>query len=55
MSDQREKFEASMLLLLKLEIEHICDEFKYAKDAKIAIQKFDISKLVLPPVPEGDK
>ena len=45
--------QAANLLLLKLEIEQICDDVKYAKDAKIAIQKLDFSKATaLPPAPE---
>ena len=38
------EIQAVRLLLLKLEIERICDDVKYAKDAKIAIQKLDFSK-----------
>ena len=55
-SQAQRKNQAANLLLLKLEIESICDDFKYAKDAKLAIQKLDFSKAVsLPPAPEGDK
>lgn len=41
---QAQQSQAARLLLLKLEIEHICDDVKYAKDAKLAIQKLDFSK-----------
>lgn len=43
-ASQAQQSQAARLLLLKLEIEHICDDVKYAKDAKLAIQKLDFSK-----------
>ena len=55
-SQAQQESQAANLLLLKLEIESICDAFKYAEDAKCKIQELDVSKfLSLPPTSQAQQ
>lgn len=55
-SQAQQESQAANLLLLKLEIESICDAFKYAEDAKCQIQELDVSKfLSLPPASQAQQ